>query len=76
MTPEELLAVLDALPGVEVDTHWPVPEGEFDPLKVFVALRVDGEPCGDHSFEIWIQGSESDGQGTTERGRAAETDAV
>lgn len=49
MTPGELLAVLDALPGVQVETHWPIPEGEFDPLKVFVALRVDGVPMDERS---------------------------
>jgi hypothetical protein len=62
MTPEELLATLDALPGVEVDTSWLVPAGEIDPSKVFVAVQLDMTSVGDEfEFKVRIERSETDG---------------
>ena len=67
MTPGELLAVLDALPGVQVETHWPIPEGEFDPQRDEHLQRVDDEPIGAGlvAFEVRLEDederSKSDG---------------
>jgi hypothetical protein len=60
MTPEELVAVLEALPGVQIDASWLCETGEVDPSKVFVSLRCDMTP-GPDEFVICIERSESDG---------------
>jgi hypothetical protein len=47
VTPEELVAVVEALPGVQVDTSWLCETGEVDPSKVFVAVQLDMVSIGD-----------------------------
>lgn len=65
MTPEELIAVIEALPGVQLDTWWHTETGEIDPSKVFVAVRCDMTPMSGRGFEIQIERS---GHGDPDRG--------
>ena len=61
MTPDELLAVLDAIPGVQVAGNWPCDSGEIERSKVFVTLVCDMRPSPDQ-FVIRIErGGEGDG---------------
>jgi hypothetical protein len=62
VTPEELVAVVEALPGVQVDTSWLCETGEVDPSKVFVAVQLDMVSIGDEfEFKVRIERSETDG---------------